>query len=464
MRNKVTWFLVGIFVLSFVLASFGSELEEIQKAIKEKGAKWVAGETSVLRMAPEQRRKLLGDLPAEKPKGGLVSLPLSGVALPDTFDWRDYLGHNWMTSIKDQGSCGNCWAMAACGALEATTRITMNEPNMPLNLSEMFLTWCTGRGCDLGWDQTSTLNYIKNNGVPDEACLPQSGTACSDSCADRYVRSVFIKSFGYEDFPSVETIKDRIMNYGPVTVHCEIFTDFYGYHSGIYTHTWGTSEGWHAVSLVGWNQQDTCWIAKNSWGTDWGEAGGGQDGGWFRVRMIDNGIHIDEAIWYMVPDTASVHELIVKSPNGGEAWIAEEWYSVNWFSPYFSGNVNLEYSTNGGTSWNSINPSAYNDGDESWFLPDVVSPNCRVRVSDAVDGDPSDVSNGNFIITKRGDLNRNGSIAVDDVIFLANYILKGAPVPNPIILADVNCDGFYDLIDVIALANYLLKGTPITGC
>jgi len=163
-----------------------------------------------------------------------------------------------MTSIKNQGSCGNCWAMAACGALEATTKIRMNEPNKPLDFSEMFLTWCTGRGCELGWDQSSTLNYIKNYGVPDEYCLPQSGDACSDSCPDRYVRSVFIKSWGYDGGLYVDEIKDRIMTYGPVTVHFEVFQDFDYYNSGVYKHVWGESRGWHAVILLGWNQQDTC--------------------------------------------------------------------------------------------------------------------------------------------------------------------------------------------------------------
>jgi hypothetical protein len=463
MRNKVTWFLVGIFVLSFVLASFGSELEEIQKAIKEKGAKWVAGETSVSRMTPEQRRKLLGDLPAEKPKN-LVSLPLSGLVPPDTFDWRNYLGYNWMTSIKDQGTCGNCWAMAACGALEATTRFRMNEPNKPLDFSESFLTWCSGRGCEAGWDQTSVLNYIKNYGVPDEKCLPQSDTACSDTCPDRYVRSVFIDSFGQDDDPGVEVIKDRIMTYGPLTVHMEVFTDFFSYHSGIYKHTYGVSEGWHAVVLLGWNQQDTCWVAKNSWGTDWGEPGGGEPGGWFRIRMIDNGTTFDSKVWYMFPDTASVHELTVKSPNGGEVLVAKEWYGVKWLSPYFLGNVKLEYSANGGTSWSVISPSAFNDGDETWVAPELTSAHCRVKVSDPADDDPSDISNADFIITKRGDENKDATINLLDVIYLANHILHSGPAPNPEILGDVNCDGLDNLSDVIALAYYVLRGTPITGC
>jgi hypothetical protein len=36
------------------------EVQEVQKAIAEKGATWVAGETSMTRLTPEQRRKRLG--------------------------------------------------------------------------------------------------------------------------------------------------------------------------------------------------------------------------------------------------------------------------------------------------------------------------------------------------------------------------------------------------------------------
>lgn len=45
------------------------ELGEIQKAIKAKGARWKAGETSVLRLSREKRKGLCGVLFAEKPEG-----------------------------------------------------------------------------------------------------------------------------------------------------------------------------------------------------------------------------------------------------------------------------------------------------------------------------------------------------------------------------------------------------------
>jgi hypothetical protein len=59
-----------------------------------------------------------------------------------------------------------------------------------------------------------------------------------------------------------------------------------------------------------------------------------------------------------------------------------------------------------------------------------------------------------------GEVNADGKIDLADVIYLANYILKGGPSPIPMKSADVNCDGKYDLVDVILLARYVLLGEP----
>jgi uncharacterized repeat protein (TIGR01451 family) len=60
----------------------------------------------------------------------------------------------------------------------------------------------------------------------------------------------------------------------------------------------------------------------------------------------------------------------------------------------------------------------------------------------------------------RGDTNGDRSISLVDVIYLANYVLKGGPSPIPLQSGDVNCDGRYDLVDVIKLARYVLFGEP----
>ena len=60
----------------------------------------------------------------------------------------------------------------------------------------------------------------------------------------------------------------------------------------------------------------------------------------------------------------------------------------------------------------------------------------------------------------RGDCNKDGSINLSDVIFLANYVLKGGSPPDPLQSGDVNCDGKYNLADVILLARYVLFSEP----
>jgi hypothetical protein len=88
------------------------------------------------------------------------------------------------------------------------------------------------------------------------------------------------------------------------------------------------------------------------------------------------------------------------SPNGGEIWLVGQTHDITWFSENFTGpNVKLEFSTDAGSSWMPIINSTPNDGVHPWHIPDTLSTQCRVRVSDADDGIPSDVSDSNFTIS-----------------------------------------------------------------
>ncbi len=91
--------------------------------------------------------------------------------------------------------------------------------------------------------------------------------------------------------------------------------------------------------------------------------------------------------------------LTVTAPNGGEIWGTGSSHDVTWTTTGTIANVKIEYSTNSGTSWTTIIASTPNDGVHSWILPAVVSANCLVRVSEAVSGTPSDISNAVFAIT-----------------------------------------------------------------
>jgi hypothetical protein len=88
----------------------------------------------------------------------------------------------------------------------------------------------------------------------------------------------------------------------------------------------------------------------------------------------------------------------VTAPNGGETWQTNSSHSITWTSTGTVGNVKIEYSTNNGSSWSTITSSTANDGVYSWTVPETPSSLCKVRISEASDGSPSDTSNAVFSI------------------------------------------------------------------
>ena len=90
--------------------------------------------------------------------------------------------------------------------------------------------------------------------------------------------------------------------------------------------------------------------------------------------------------------------LTLRSPNGGESWQAGSSHAITWTSQGAIANVKLEHSVDNGGSWVTIVSSSPNDGSQNWTMPSTSTSQALVRVSDAVDGDPQDVSDGIFAI------------------------------------------------------------------
>ena len=96
--------------------------------------------------------------------------------------------------------------------------------------------------------------------------------------------------------------------------------------------------------------------------------------------------------------TIGISAIAVTAPNGGENLCKSSIYNIQWNSYCFTGNVKIDYSTNGGSTWVPVVATTPNDGNYDWTVPTTPSTECRVRVSDAADGDPYDISNANFVI------------------------------------------------------------------
>ena len=295
-----------IFLLFFVsVSSFAWELDEIRTAIKERKARWRAGETSISNLPPEQRR-LRVRLIKPKDRDGesllLASPPISG--LPTSFDWRNYNTQNYVTSVRDQGNCGSCWAFATAGALESYTLIKDNSPGLSLNLAEQILVSCSGAGSCSGGYIDRASSFIRDAGLPQESCYPYTVTngSCGNACPNWQSNSDWIGSWSYvaTTSPALDAIKNALYTHGPLVTTMDVYTDFFSYRSGIYSYTWGNYEGGHAVLIVGFDDTDQHFIVKNSWGNGWGE------GGFFNIAYTQISYPVEFGYW-----TIAYHQEVV---------------------------------------------------------------------------------------------------------------------------------------------------------
>ncbi len=176
------------------------------------------------------------------------------------------------SSVKNQGSCGSCWAFAAVGLMES---MILKKDGIEVDLSEQQLVSCNpwGWGCNGGlWPN----DMLVDPGAMLESCFPYTATdaPCNDSCPTPYKIDGWAFVTADNEVPPVEEIKQAIYTYGAVQAGVYVDRWFQAYTGGVldrckrrvnYTN--------HAIILCGWDDAKGAWLLKNSWGTGWGEDG-----------------------------------------------------------------------------------------------------------------------------------------------------------------------------------------------
>jgi uncharacterized protein (TIGR03437 family) len=286
-RILALWGMGLLSVFCLVSAPGAETLQGVQQAIAAKGADWTAGHTPISQLPPDEFRKRLGVRPPHEfvgPEKASLPMALQAPSLPERLDWRNN-GGNFVTPVRDQGSCGGCWSFSAAGALESYIMISNQTPGLSLDLAEQILVSCCKEcsewlgGCVGGWPHIAA-EFLREKGLAPESCYPftQSDGECSDACPDWQSSSQKVVDWNWVTTPNkasnVEALKNALYAHGPLSVSMAVYSDFSYYHGGIYKRTSSWLTGYHAVVLVGYDDQDQYFIMKNSWGPDtWGESG-----------------------------------------------------------------------------------------------------------------------------------------------------------------------------------------------
>ncbi|KAL7190955.1 hypothetical protein ACSBR2_023095 [Camellia fascicularis] len=197
--------------------------------------------------------------------------PRLNEALPDTVDWRK---KGAVVQVKDQGSCGSCWAFSTIAAVEGINKIVTGDL---ISLSEQELVDCDksyNEGCDGGLMDYAFEFIVNNGGIDSEEDYPYKAR---DGTCDQYRRNTKVVTIDdYEDVPenNEKALQKAVANQ-PVSVAIEAGgMAFQFYDSGIFSGKCGTALD-HGVTAVGYGAENgvNYWIVKNSWGASWGESG-----------------------------------------------------------------------------------------------------------------------------------------------------------------------------------------------
>jgi C1A family cysteine protease len=262
----------------------------LQEEIKVATATWHAKETPHSFLTSIQKKALLGVVLDKEFTQEVKSVAASGPLgiLPSydpEVDWQTKDGGK-VSPMKDQGTCGSCVSFGTVGLMES---MALLEHDILLDLSEADLHFCSSHGVSCkGWYPSQALKSVKERGVTDEIHFPYAsafsgGAPICKLAPDRDQHVYKFSTSGWQIFDAYR--KDYITHTGPMIACMTVYDDFFSYGSGVYHHVSGSRAGRHCILVIGYSESQGCWICKNSWGIDWGEAG------FFKIAYGECGIN-----------------------------------------------------------------------------------------------------------------------------------------------------------------------------
>ena len=248
-------------------------------------------------------------------------------AAPATYDLRT-LGR--VSPVKNQGSCGSCWAFASYGSMESealpTQLFDFSEDNLK-NTHGFDLAPCSGGNAGM-----ATAYLARWSGAVAEADDPYSATSTTSPTGlpvqehAQEILTIPSRSGPLDN----DNIKSALQTTGALYTTMYWSDISYNATTGAYYYK-GTSGTNHAVTIVGWDDTysrfnfnygnsipgDGAFIVKNSWGTSWG------NNGYFYVSYYDS--LIGKSLTAYTGESAANYDHIYQYDPFG--WISSTGYS-----------------------------------------------------------------------------------------------------------------------------------------
>ena len=215
---------------------------------------------------------------------------LKMLGMPSSFDWRD---EGKVTPVKNQASCGSCWAFSGVGTIESN--LLMNNQTETILSEQQFVDCmpnpeeCGGTGGCEGATQPLLFDYALTAFTISEQDYPY--TAHDGVCTEDS-KPIAATVEGYGILPencAAETLKAYLLKFGPIAVSVDA-SHWSSYSSGVLSYDACGADIDHAVLLTGYGTDPNLgdyWSIKNSWGASWGE------NGYIRISRED-GVAVDD--------------------------------------------------------------------------------------------------------------------------------------------------------------------------